>query len=258
MEQVMKLQGFLRFTPKITKILFALSIATVFVFLFSGYGYQWEIWSLGTAFTLLTNSAFASIGLIVLNLIALFLVYKSGYRKGYSLVLTGLVLVTIVFGIARYWQVQAQSYPPIHDITTNLENPPEFNVLVDVRQAADAPNPPEYAGEETARLQREAYPDLESLYYTASFSDVFNSVAALVESRNWELVNADRENGIVEATEKLPWFGFSDDVVVRMETIDNEIRVDMRSKSRIGRGDLGVNANRIRDFLSDLESNLSN
>lgn len=254
----MKSKGFLRFTPKIVKILFALSIATVLVFLLSGYGYQWEIWSMGTAFTLLTNSAFASIGLIVLNLIALFLVYKSGYRKGYSPVLTGLVLVTIVFGIARYWQVQAQSYPPIHDITTNLEDPPEFKMLVDVRQAAGASNPPEYAGEETAQSQREAYPDLVSQYFSVPYSDVFNSVVALVESRDWELVNADRENGIVEATEKLPWFGFSDDVVIRIEAIDNEIRVDMRSKSRIGRGDLGVNANRIRDFLSDLESNLSN
>lgn len=257
MEQVMKSQGFLRFTPKITKILFALSIAAVLVFLFSGYGYQWEIWSLGTAFTLLTNSAFASIGLIILNLIALFLVYKSGYRKGYLLILVGLILVSVVFGIARYWQLQAQSYPPIHDITTNLDDPPEFNMLVDVRQAADAPNPPEYAGEETARSQREAYPDLVSLYLTASFSEVFNSVLSLVESRGWELVNADRENGIVEATETLPWFGFNDDVIVRIEPIDNEIRVDVRSKSRIGRSDLGVNANRIRDFLSDLENNLT-
>lgn len=254
----MKTKGYLRYTPKIVKILFVLSIAAALVFLLSGYGYQWEIWSMGTAFTLLTNSAFASIGLIILNLIALILVYKSGYRKGYSRILVGLVLVCIVFGIARYWQVQAQSYPPIHDITTNLDDPPEFNMLVDIREAANAPNPPEYAGEETSRTQREAYPDLGSLYFSASFSNVFNSVVELVESRGWELVNADRENGIIEATETLPWFGFSDDVVIRIVTIDNEIRVDMRSKSRIGRGDLGVNANRIRDFLSDLESEITN
>lgn len=254
----MKSKGFLRFTPKIVRTLFILSVASALVFLFSGYGYQWEIWSLGTAFSLLTNSAFAAIGLLVLNLAALFLVYKSGFKKGYYFVITGLILVGAVFGIARYWQSQAQSYPPIHDISTDLESPPSFHLMIDVRETAEAPNPPEYAGEETAQTQREAYPDIESLFLPVPFGDVFDAVIALVESRRWELVNADRETGIVEATEKLPWFGFRDDVVIRIDFIDSETKVDMRSKSRIGRGDLGVNANRIRDFMSDLESRLSN
>ncbi len=241
--------------PKIVQILFTLSVAAAALFVLSGYGYQWEIWSMGTAFKILTNSAYAAAALIILNIGALFLVYKSGYGKRYLYVLVGLILTASVFGTARYWQNQAEMHPPIHDITTDLDNPPEFDAMVAVR--ADVPNPPEYAGEETAATQREAYPDLQPLFLPADYDNVFDVVVSLVESRRWELVNADRDAGLVEATEKLPWFGFKDDVVIRIDSIDGESRVDMRSKSRIGRGDLGVNANRIRDFLNDLEGRVN-
>lgn len=241
--------------PNIVQILFTLSVAAAALFILSGYGYQWEIWSLGTGFTILTNSAYAAAALIILSIGALILVYLSGYYKGYLYVFMGLILTASVFGTARYWQNQAEMHPPIHDITTDLDNPPKFDAMVAVR--ADAPNPPEYAGEETAATQREAYPDLQPLFLPVGYETTFDAVVALIESRRWELVNADRQAGLVEATEKLPWFGFKDDVVIRIDSIDGESRVDMRSKSRIGRGDLGVNANRIRDFLADLEERVA-
>jgi uncharacterized protein (DUF1499 family) len=248
----MKSNFLIKRTPNIVKALFGLSVIAAALFILSGYGYQWEIWSLGTAFDILTKSVFASIGLVLLNLVALYMVYKSNFPKGYYYVLAGLVLTAAVFGTARYWQVQAQSVPPIHDITTDMENPPEFDVLADIR--ADSPNPPEYEGEEVAEAQREAYPDIETLFLSSTYEDVFNSVVTLIELRGWELVNADSDSGIVEATEKLAWFGFKDDVVIRIDAIDSETRVDMRSKSRIGQSDLGVNAKRIRSFLNDLNS----
>ncbi|MEX0769916.1 MAG: DUF1499 domain-containing protein [Balneolaceae bacterium] len=241
-------------TAATASILFALSLLTALLFVLSGYGYQWEIWQLGTAFTILTYSAYAAIGLVLINLVALFFIRKRLMRKGFRQMLTAILLTLAVTGTAYYWQNEARQYPPIHDITTDIENPPAFDAIVSLR--AEAPNPPEYAGEETAQTQREAYPDLGSLTTNLSPDEVFNAVVALVEDRGWSLAQADQQNGIVEATEKMAWFGFEDDVVIRVEATESGTRVDMRSKSRIGRGDLGVNAHRIRTFLSDLEESL--
>ncbi len=243
------------FIPLAVKLLTVLSLLVAIFFILSGYGYQWGIWSLGAAFSILTNTAYASIGLIVLNLAALLFVFKSGYRKGYPLLLAALLLMIVVLGTARYWQVQAESYPPIHDITTDIENPPSFDQVVALR--TDAPNPPEYEGGETAEIQQEAYADLAPLFLDHTIETVFEAAVRLVEQRGWELVQANVESGIIEATEKLPWFGFKDDVVIRLDAIDSQTRVDMRSKSRIGVGDLGVNANRIQNYLNDLEGNFS-
>lgn len=86
---------------------------------------------------------------------------------------------------------------------------------------------------------------------------VFNAALSLVESRQWEIAEADLNEGRIEATEKLPWFGFRDDVVIRIEPDNGFTRFDMRSKSRIGRGDLGVNAKRILQFTGDLKTALN-
>jgi len=81
-----------------------------------------------------------------------------------------------------------------------------------------------------------------------------DEIVRLISNRGWEIVSINRMDGRIEATEKLTWFGFKDDVVFRVTSEDGGTRVDMRSKSRIGRSDVGVNADRINRFLSDLEA----
>jgi len=234
---------------------FLLSFVAAFLFLFSGYGYQMEIWSLGTAFSVLRNAAYSMVGLILLNLLAIYLTRPGGGKKGMSFGITGLVLSLAVVATAVYWQSEAQKYPPIHDITTDIANPPEFDEIVPLR--AEAPNPPEYVGGETTEMQREFYTELQTLELNESPQIVFEAAVSLIESRGWRLVSADRENLKIEATEKLSWFGFKDDVVIRLQTEDqNKTLVDMRSKSRIGRSDLGVNAYRIQQFFLDLQKEL--
>lgn len=236
-----------------SRILFYLSLIAVLVFVVSGYGYQWEIWSLGMGFTLLTYSAYAAIGLFVIGLISVWFL-KKGRKKALILAVLAILLTGAVSGSALYWQQRAQSVPPIHDISTDLDNPPEFSAIVRLR--AEAPNPPEYAGEETADAQREAYPEIQPLVVVNDLQEVMDAAVALVTDREWDLVAINRKDGRIEATETLAWFGFKDDVVLRfLETTDGT-RVDMRSKSRIGRGDVGVNAQRIEEFLEDLEENL--
>lgn len=239
----------------IAKIFFYLSLIATLVFNFSGYGYQWDIWSMGMGFTLLRYGAYAAIGLVITQVIALFIVKDAG-AKAISFLIIGIVLTGAVSGTALYWQNKAQGVPPIHDITTNLNNPPEFVAMVRLRE--DSPNPPEYAGEETAAAQEVAYPHIQPLIVTTGKQEVIDEIVMLIVSRNWDMVSINREDGRVEATEKLPWFGFKDDVVLRVTEIEEgtQTRVDMRSKSRIGRSDIGVNADRIEAFLNDLESNL--
>ncbi len=236
-----------------SRILFYLSLLAVLVFIASGYGYNWEIWSLGMAFTLLTYSAYASIGLAVIGLISIWFLRKRRAKAIVFAVLavlfTGSISVT-----ALYWQQRAQSVPPIHDITTDLDNPPEFSAIVRLR--AEASNPPEYAGPETAEMQREAYPEIKPVILPDNLQDVMDAAVMLITEREWKLVAINRNQGRIEATEKLAWFGFKDDVVLRFTETMEGTEVNMRSKSRIGRGDVGVNAERIEEFLEDLEDYL--
>lgn len=236
-----------------SRILFYLSILTVLVFLVSGYGYNWGVWSLGMAFTLLTYSAYTAIGLAVIGLISVWFLRKKR-TKAVVFAVISILLTGVVSGTAIYWQQRAQSVPPIHDITTDIEDPPAFSAMVRLR--ADAPNPPEYAGEETAEMQQESYPEIQPLIVSNDLQEVMDAAVMLVTDREWDLVAINRNQGRIEATEKLAWFGFKDDVVLRFTEVPEGTRVDMRSKSRIGRGDVGVNAQRIEEFLDDLEDNL--
>ena len=235
------------------RILLYLSLAATLVFTASGYGYQWNIWSLGMAFTLLTYSAYAAIGLTIINLISVWFLRKSR-AKAIVYVVFSLILTAAVSATALYWQQRARSVLTIHDISTDLENPPPFSALIRLRE--DAPNPPEYAGPETAEMQRESYPEIQTLELSNDIQEVMDAAVLLVGEREWKLVAINRKEGRIEATETLPWFGFKDDVILRFTETVNGTQVDMRSKSRIGRSDVGVNADRIEEFFEDLEESL--
>ncbi len=125
-------------------------------------------------------------------------------------------------------------------------SPPEFVAVVGLRGPDD--NPPEYAGDESARLQLEAYPDIETIVLLDPQSFVFDTALAVAEDMGWEIVASEAGEGRIEATATTPWVGFKDDVVIRIRTDGPETLVDVRSKSRVGRGDMGVNAKRIRAF----------
>jgi len=64
----------------------------------------------------------------------------------------------------------------------------------------------------------------------------------------WRVVSSAPAEGRLEASDTTRWFGFTDDIVVRVTAAPNGSRIDVRSASRVGRSDLGVNARRIRAF----------
>lgn len=237
------------------KLLPLVSVIAALLFGLSGYLYRWDVLELGAAFTLLRYTSYVAMGLGVLALVSLFFAARSRFKKRHLLYCVAALLFSGgVSGVALYWNYQAQNSPFLHDVTTDTRNPPEFDVIAGLR--ADAPNPPEYQGAEVAELQREGYPDIITTFFVHDRQTVFYQALALIESRGWNLAQADGDDYIIEATEVLPWFGFKDDVVIRLKADGQRTLFDMRSKSRVGGTDLGVNANRVRAFTEDLRQRL--
>lgn len=144
--------------------------------------------------------------------------------------------------------------PAIHDVTTDLENPPMFVDAIPVREAAGAANPPMYFAADTAPLQREGYPDLAPIELAVPPQQAFDKALATAKAMDWQIIAAVPAEGRIEATATTGWIGFKDDVVIRIRIAGDGTasRVDLRSKSRVGRGDAGMNAKRIRAFRDRL------
>lgn len=138
-------------------------------------------------------------------------------------------------------------YPAIHDITTNTEDPPVFDIAME-RRGADA-NSIDIKPEAIA-LQREYYPDLSTIESSLSPSDAFSRAAEVAIELNWKIYNSDPRKGLLEAAYTSFWFGFTDDVVIRIRPTGSGTEIDLRSVSRVGRGDLGANAKRIKAFTT--------
>ena len=149
--------------------------------------------------------------------------------------------------------VKGRSVPAIHDITTDTDNPPEFRVMVKHRVHASnglAYGTEELPAAELAALQLAAYPDVKHLESELSVADAVARSESVLEGQGLKIVSTDSEAGLVEATATTFWFGFKDDVVVRVVANAVGSRIDVRSVSRVGQSDVGVNAARIEAFLA--------
>lgn len=218
--------------------------------LIAGPGTRFGIWEYGTGFLLMRGAFFVGAAAALFALVLL-IVPKTRQAGGASLV------VALVIALGTVWVPwngyrTVMSLPLIHDISTDTTNPPQFVDVVPLR--SDAPNPVEYPGEEVAKQQLDAYPDLRTLEFSASVMAIFDSALDVAENLGWEIVAASPGEGRIEATATTLWFGFKDDVVIRIEPTAAGSRLDIRSKSRVGRSDVGANAARIRAFTDAMES----
>lgn len=235
------------------KILVSLTSLIAFLLVvLPGPLYRFGIIELGTAFTGFKYGVF--VGIAALILLVLQVLFKRDTVTVGSAAIA-VVLSAIAIGIPLSMMSKGKSVPPIHDISTDLINPPEFVAIAPLR--ADAPNPVTYAGIETAEQQRTAYPELKTLNYPQSKTELVSAVEQAVKNLGWELVNTDSSKGIVEATDTTAWFGFKDDIVVRVNEEGSKRLIDIRSKSRVGGSDLGKNAERIHTFIEELNTVLA-
>ncbi len=194
---------------------------------------------------------------ILLLLIGLLLSGGSGGNiaagRAWGALIAGVALIAASLAL----RPESSGAPPIHDLSTDLRNPPAFDRIIALREADGAKNPPEYAGTETAAAQAAAFPNLKTLILLQPRNEVFAAAEATARDLGWEIVASDLALGRIEATETTRWFHFRDDVVIRISASGTGTAVDVRSKSRVGQGDMGANAARIRAFLDGLKTRLN-
>lgn len=136
--------------------------------------------------------------------------------------------------------------PPIHDISTDPADPPAFVAARQLRSAGD--NSLDYGGARVAGLQRRAYPDIRPLASPLPPARALEAAERTARELGWRITAADPAAGRLEATDTTKVFGFTDDIVLRVRPEDGGSRIDLRSASRVGVGDLGANAARLRRF----------
>jgi len=182
--------------------------------------------------------------------VAAFLGLRQGRRRLLLAALAALLIGAATTAPVIHALLQARKVPPIHDISTDTADPPAFAAVLALRR--DAPNPAEYGGTEVARQQRQFYPDVLPLEVAAAPDVIFARALDGARALGWEIVAAEPAEGRIEATATTLWFGFKDDVVVRIRPAPGGSRIDVRSVSRVGRSDLGANAGRIVRYLAVL------
>jgi uncharacterized protein (DUF1499 family) len=224
-----------------------LSGVALLLLLAAGPGTRLGLWNFRTGFVLLRWTAYLGLAGAGLGLLAL-LWRAPGSRRWPAA--AAIVLGTLAALVPYRWMQRAKQVPPIHDITTDTERPPEFEAILPLR--AGAPNPADYGGAEIAAQQREAYPDIAPFRLQQPPDEAFRRALSAAREMGWELVSADSTAGRIEATATTGWFGFKDDVVVRVTPQEGGSRVDVRSASRVGKSDVGTNAERVREYLERL------
>jgi uncharacterized protein (DUF1499 family) len=217
----------------------------------AGPAYKLRLIDLTDAFTLMRWGAWMGLAAVLVALIGAWITRPGAQRRGFALTLAAAVAGAVAFGVPFAMLQSAKALPPIHDITTDTENPPRFVAMIPLRQGS--PNPVEYEGDAIARQQRTAYPDIRPVTIAEPPDAAFKRALTAAHDLGWQIVAAVPAEGRIEATDTTFWFGFKDDIVVRVTSSARGSRIDVRSISRLGEGDLGKNAARIRAYLQRLQ-----
>jgi len=217
----------------------------------AGPAYRLKLVDLGHAFAVLKWGAWTGLGAIFIALVGAWVTRPGTRGRGFALTLVAIVIGGIAFGVPFAMLQNAKRLPPIHDITTDIENPPRFVAMVPLR--IGSPNTVEYQGGNISQQQRTAYPDIQPATIAEPPDVAFKRALNAARDLRWQIVATAPDERRIEATDTTTWFGFKDDIVVRVTPTDGGSRIDVRSVSRLGQGDLGKNAARIRAYLERLQ-----
>jgi uncharacterized protein (DUF1499 family) len=204
--------------------------------------------------------------------IALLLAFLIKPRTRRGLIIAALAIIIPVMGFANLkgTQDKVASLPFIHDVTTDTQDPPTFGVVIMAERAeVKNVNTVEYAGKRAptqakdadgkpvmklvSALQTQAYPEVRTIVLNVSPDTAFSLAERVARDMGWEIKETDAASGRIDATDTTFWYGFKDDVTIRLRTAEGDgTRVDIRSISRIGGSDIGANAARVEAFLENL------
>ena len=250
-----------RLAGRITTAALVLSIGAVLVALIGALGSGQGAWHFRTGFTLLQYALFAAALGAVLAIAGL-IAARGGAMHKYTK--RNILALVVGLGFVLYLGSQiatARSVPAIHDVTTDIDDIPKFYRLVVRRDNME--NIPDLGRRDLAALpprerwraiHREHYDDLRTIRVPWTVPQTIERAEALARERGWEIVTADPRSGILEAVDTSTFFRFKDNVLVRARpAAPGGTDVDMRSISRVGASDVGVNAKRVRSFMRDLQ-----
>ncbi len=256
----------------VLRIALGLAILSPLAFILAGFGAKLGVWSWQFGLGILTYEVgpFLLIATLVAGLIALAFAILIKPRKGIVIAVAALIIPIAGFANLKAKQAKVASLPLIHDITTDTQDPPIFGAAIMAeRNAVDGVNTVDYAGKRAptrqraangepvtklvSALQTQAYPEVRTLVLSEPPNVVFDRAEQLVRDMGWTIKDSNSEAGSIEATATTFWYGFKDDVSIRLRPAQGDgSRVDIRSISRVGRSDIGANAVRIKKFLNAL------
>jgi uncharacterized protein (DUF1499 family) len=226
-----------------------------------GPGTRFGWWHFRTGFKLMKYGAWLGIAAAVLAIVALLVLLVMGARarhgtaRGAVLFATlGLLLGGAAFFLPWSWRRHAMSVPAIHDITTDFVNPPEVTASRALRDTTQGMNSWVYEGDTIAKQQRKAYPDIEPVMLAMPTDDAYRAALRAARDMGWQILLEDPVARRVEAVDVTKWYGFKDDVSIRVSAASGISRVDIRSISRVGGSDVGMNARRIRNYVAKLKA----
>ena len=229
----------------------ALTIGTVSAAgaLLAGPAYRMQWVSLAAGFLTLRWATYFAIAAAITSTLALFLLTLLRAPKGRVTAGMALVISVLVAAPPVYLYNQAQRVPKIHDISTDIDDPPLFVDVLPLRRGAR--NPVDYKPE-TGALQKSGYPDIVPLRLELPPAQAFARAEGTARAMGWQIVTVNLDALRIEATDTTLLFGFKDDIVIRVRPQAQGSLVDVRSLSRIGGSDIGTNARRVRVFLKKL------
>ncbi len=248
-----------RFPEKMTRLAFFAGILAIILLVIVGPAYRLGVLPLRAALLGAASGFLLFVVTFIVGAIGLLAGGRRAFdrsRAAIPVIALSLVL-TIVAGL---WISRGRGSPPIHDVTTDLKDPPAFKDIVPLRAAAGAVNPVEYARSQSIHgklfnvsdAQRSAYPDIQPLALAQPAAQALQMARQVARDMGWDIVAVVPSEGRIEATDTTWYFGFKDDVVIRVRPGSSGSRVDVRSESRVGLGDAGTNARRVRAYLAKL------
>lgn len=241
-------RGLSAYALLIANIGFGLALVSVLAAVLSGVGTRFEIWNFRIGLLIFKWAAYGGLAAAAVSLAGLVLAFRGG--SGIVSALTGIILGVVLVAVPAYWLEKARRVPPIHDITTDTSDPPRLVSILSLRK--NASNPSDYGGPQIAVQQLRAYPDITPLVLEIPPEAAFEMALAASRRMGWKIIDADRAEGRIEAFDTTFWFGFKDDIVIRVKKNGQGSRVDVRSVSRVGISDIGTNANRVRQFFREM------
>ena len=209
-------------------------------------GHRFGLWGFTASTAMLALCLLASVTILLCSAIIYFRSHNPARRRNLrNAMLLAAVMPALVVGFLASMSMRGPQ-PVIHDVTTDTEQVPRFDRAAAMR--GDESNTLAIKPDSIA-AQKEAYPQLQPLPSPLDPEQAFSLALAVASNLGWTVYNADPTNGRIEAYEKTALWGFIDDVVIRITPTDDGTIIDLRSVSRVGRGDLGANAQRIERFI---------